>query len=68
MGPESGELIQILSVCLIAGATKEDLDDTFAVHPTLSEDLVLFREPDETVPGENPSPDPKMNVLRPHGA
>jgi glutathione reductase (NADPH) len=68
VGPESGELIQVLSACLMAGATKQDLDDTFAVHPTLSEELVLFRKPDETVPGEKPSPDPKMNVPRPYGA
>jgi glutathione reductase (NADPH) len=65
VGPECGELIQVLSVCLMAGATKKDLDDTFAVHPTLSEELVLFRKPEETVAGENPSPDPKMNVPRP---
>lgn len=68
VGPDCGELIQVLSVCMIAGATKKDLDETFAVHPTLSEELVLFRKPDETVPGENPSPDPKMNVQRPNGA
>ena len=68
VGPESGELIQVLSACLMAGATKQDLDHTFAVHPTLSEELVLFRKPDETVSGEKPSPDPKMNVPRPHGA
>ena len=67
VGPECGELIQVLSACLIAGATKKDLDDTFAVHPTLSEELVLFRKPDETVTGENPSPDPKMNVPHPNG-
>ena len=66
-GPECGEFIQVLSACLIAGATKKDLDDTFAVHPTLSEELVLFRKPDETVTGENPSPDPKMNVPHPNG-
>lgn len=67
VGPECAELIQVLSACLIAGATKKDLDDTFAVHPTLSEELVLFRKPDETVAGENPSPDPKMNVPHPNG-
>ena len=57
----------MLSACLVAGATKKDLDDTVAVHPTLSEELVLFRKPDETVTGENPSPDPKMNVPHPNG-
>ncbi|MFA5507726.1 MAG: glutathione-disulfide reductase [Vulcanimicrobiota bacterium] len=67
IGPECGELIQILSACLVAGATKKHLDETFAVHPTLSEELVLFRRPDETVPGDTPSPDPKMNLPHPNG-
>ena len=63
VGHDSPELIQILGVCLMAGATKKDLDRTFAVHPSLSEELVLFREPSEVVVGDAPSPDPKRSSI-----
>jgi glutathione reductase (NADPH) len=58
LGPDTPELIQILAVCMMAGATKDDLDRTFAVHPTLSEELVLFRKPSEVVKGDVSAPDP----------
>lgn len=58
LGPDTPELIQVMACCMIAGATKEHLDKTFAVHPTLSEELVLFRRPSETVEGDRPAPDP----------
>ena len=61
VGPDTPELIQILGVCLMAGATKKDLDRTFAVHPTMAEDLVLFRKPDHVVPGKNPPPDLRVS-------
>jgi len=52
LGNDTPELIEVLAVCMTAGATKEDLDRTFAVHPTLSEELVLFRSPTEVVAGD----------------
>lgn len=62
LGPDTPELIQVMAACMIAGATKEHLDSTFAVHPTMSEELVLFRNPNETVEGDNPAPDPLREV------
>jgi len=62
VGPDTPELIQIMGACMIAGATKEHLDRTFAVHPTLAEELVLFRKPNETVEGKSGCPDPRVLV------
>ena len=58
LGPDTPELIQVMAACLMAGATKTNLDDTFAVHPTMAEELVLFRKPSEIVEGERQAPDP----------
>ncbi|MDD7908974.1 glutathione-disulfide reductase [Pseudovibrio exalbescens] len=49
MGPESGELIQLIGVTLTMGATKADYDRTIAVHPTSAEELVTMREPTERI-------------------
>ncbi len=49
MGPDSGELIQIIGVTLSMGATKSDYDRTIAVHPTAAEELVTMREPSERI-------------------
>lgn len=57
VGPETPELIQVMAACMVTGVTKTDLDRTFAVHPTLAEELVLFRRPTEKVEGSNPAPD-----------
>ncbi len=45
VAPGAGELIQIAAVALKMGATKDDFDRTMAVHPTMSEELVLMRQP-----------------------
>lgn len=47
VGPDAGELAQILGVTLQMGATKADFDRTIAVHPTAAEELVTMREPTE---------------------
>ena len=44
MGPSSGEMIQLAGVALKMGATKAQFDQTVAVHPTSSEELVTLRE------------------------
>jgi glutathione reductase (NADPH) len=44
VGPDAGELIQIVGVAVKAGATKADFDATMAVHPTAAEELVTLRE------------------------
>jgi glutathione reductase (NADPH) len=44
VGPDAGELIQLLGVAVKMGATKTDLDATMAVHPTAAEELVTMRD------------------------
>jgi glutathione reductase (NADPH) len=44
VGPDAGELIQIIGVAVRMGATKADFDATMAVHPTAAEELVTMRE------------------------
>lgn len=44
IGPDAGELIQIVGVAVRMGATKADFDATMAVHPTAAEELVTMRE------------------------
>lgn len=43
VGPDSPEIIQAIAVAVTMGATKADLDRTFALHPTTAEELVLLR-------------------------
>src|SRR3954469_17944369 len=43
VGPDAGELIQVLGIAIKMGATKTDFDTTVAVHPTLAEELVTMR-------------------------
>jgi glutathione reductase (NADPH) len=44
VGPDAGELIQLIGVAVKMGATKADFDATMAVHPTAAEELVTMRE------------------------
>ena len=46
VGDLAGELVQLLSVAIKAGATKAQFDETVAVHPTLAEEFVTMYEPD----------------------
>jgi len=43
MGPDAGEMAQLLGISMRMGATKADFDATMAVHPTASEELVTMR-------------------------
>jgi len=45
LGPEAGEMAQLVAVALRMGATKSDFDATMAVHPTMAEELVTMRAP-----------------------
>lgn len=45
MGPDAGEMAQLLGISLKAGATKDDFDRTMAVHPTAAEELVTMYQP-----------------------
>ncbi len=43
VGTEAPEIIQAAAIAVTMGATKADLDRTFALHPTTAEELVLLR-------------------------
>ena len=45
VGPDSGEMAQLLGISLKMGATKEDFDRTMAVHPTAAEEIVTMYSP-----------------------
>ncbi|MFQ5635214.1 MAG: glutathione-disulfide reductase [Gammaproteobacteria bacterium] len=42
-GPGSDEMMQGFAVAMRMGATKQDFDDTVAIHPTSAEELVTMR-------------------------
>jgi glutathione reductase (NADPH) len=44
VGPDAGEMIQLLGIAVKMKATKADFDATMAVHPTAAEELVTLRE------------------------
>jgi glutathione reductase (NADPH) len=44
VGPEAGEMIQLIGIAVKMRATKADFDATMAVHPTAAEELVTMRE------------------------
>ncbi len=48
-GSDSAELIQLMGVIVKAKLTKQHLDDTMAVHPTIAEELVTMRTPTRIV-------------------
>lgn len=43
VGTDAPEIIQTVAIAVTMGATKADLDRTFALHPTTAEELVLLR-------------------------
>lgn len=45
VGPEAGELVQVIGIAVKMKATKADFDATMAVHPTAAEELVTMRKP-----------------------
>jgi glutathione reductase (NADPH) len=44
VGPDAGELIQVVGIAVKMRATKADFDAVMAVHPTAAEELVTLRE------------------------
>jgi len=44
IGPDAGEMAQLLGIAVKMGATKADFDATIAVHPTAAEEFVTMRE------------------------
>jgi len=51
MGPDAGEMAQLLAIPLKMGATKADFDRTMAVHPTAAEELVTMYQPTYRIRG-----------------
>jgi glutathione reductase (NADPH) len=43
VGVDAPEIVQTIAIAVTMGATKADLDRTFALHPTTAEELVLLR-------------------------
>jgi glutathione reductase (NADPH) len=44
VGPDAGEIIQVVGIAVKMKATKADFDAVMAVHPTAAEELVTMRE------------------------
>ncbi|MEP0945227.1 MAG: glutathione-disulfide reductase [Rhizobiaceae bacterium] len=49
LGPDAGEMAQILAIAMKMGSTKADFDKTMALHPSAAEELVTMYEPSYTV-------------------
>jgi glutathione reductase (NADPH) len=43
LGPDAGELIQVIATLLRTGASKRDFDQTMPLHPSSAEELVTMR-------------------------
>ncbi len=43
IGPDAPEIMQAAAIAVKAGLTKADFDATVAIHPTMAEELVLFK-------------------------
>jgi glutathione reductase (NADPH) len=43
IGPDSAEILQAAAIAVKAGLTKQDFDDTMALHPSMAEELVLMK-------------------------
>ena len=51
IGPGCDEMLQGFAVAVRMGATKRDFDDTVAIHPTASEELVTMRSSRPAIAG-----------------
>ena len=43
VSPDAGEMIQMLGIAIKMGATKQQFDETCAVHPTIAEEIVTLK-------------------------
>jgi glutathione reductase (NADPH) len=43
IGPDSAEILQAAAIAVKAGLTKQEFDDTMALHPSMAEELVLMK-------------------------
>lgn len=51
LGPDAGEMAQLVGIAVKMGAKKSDFDRTMALHPSAAEELVTMYEPSYTVSG-----------------
>ena len=49
LGPDAGEMAQLLAIPIKMGCTKADFDATMALHPSAAEELVTMYDPTYTV-------------------
>ncbi len=49
LGPDAGEMAQVLAIPMKMGCTKADFDRTMALHPSAAEELVTMYDPSYTV-------------------
>jgi glutathione reductase (NADPH) len=49
VGPDAGEMAQIVAIAMKMGATKAQFDATMALHPSAAEELVTMRTPSERI-------------------
>ena len=47
VGPDAGEMVQLVAIAMKMGATKAQFDATMALHPSAAEELVTMRTPSE---------------------
>jgi glutathione reductase (NADPH) len=47
VGPQAGEMAQLLGIAVKMKATKADFDSTVALHPTMAEEFVTLHRPTE---------------------
>ena len=51
LGPEAGEMAQLLGIAVKGRLTKDVFDRTMAVHPTMAEELVTMYTPTYRIRG-----------------
>ncbi|MDO6421334.1 glutathione-disulfide reductase [Saccharophagus degradans] len=45
VGPDAAEIMQGIAIAIVAGATKQDFDNTIGIHPSAAEEFVTMRSP-----------------------
>jgi len=43
LGPNAGEITQGFAAAILKGVTKDDLDHTVGIHPTMAEEFTLLK-------------------------
>ncbi|EFL90421.1 glutathione-disulfide reductase [Ahrensia sp. R2A130] len=70
VGPDAGEMAQLLAIPMKMGCTKADVDATMALHPSAAEELVTMYEPSYTVKAgirSDGTPVAPVNIMEPAG-